>query len=244
MTRQLCIALHDVSVATWPKCQHVLALLDALGAPPVTLLVVPDFHGQGRVSEVPSIARAIDKLVDNGAEVALHGYLHRDDSPAPRAPLEWLRRRVLTAGEGEFSALTRGEAARRIRLGWMELSDLWPVRGFVAPAWLSNDDTWHALRESPLNYATTRDALILLEGMRQIRAPVITVSARSRWRRVASRIWLRALCRSTASAPLLRVALHPADALHANVMNDWRDALRMLLRDRVAVTKSQALGLA
>jgi predicted deacetylase len=245
MTRQLCIALHDVAPATWPLCEQLLGLLDEFGRPPVTLLVVPDFHGRGRVIEAPEISCAIGRLVDRGAEVALHGYFHRDDALSPRAPWDWLKRRILTAGEGEFSALTRSEAADRIDRGWKELNDLFqPVLGFVAPAWLSNDDTWSALRESPLRYATTRHALVVLENMRRIPAQAITISARSRWRRRASRIWLRTLCRATSSAPLVRVALHPVDAQYADVMNDWRDALHMLLDQRTAMTKSQALGFA
>jgi predicted deacetylase len=243
MRRQLCIALHDVAPATWPQCERLLALTDEFGQLPITLLVVPNFHGRGRVGDAPAIARAIERRVDRGAEVALHGYFHRDDALPPRTPADWLRRRVLTAREGEFAALARDEAASRIDRGWKELSDLFrPVHGFVAPAWLSSEGTWSALRQSPIRYASTRRSLIALDGMRRVDVPALSLSTRSRWRRVASRVWLRALCRATAALPLVRLALHPADAQYPEAMEDWRSVLRGLLGQREPTTKSRALG--
>src|SRR4051794_23039030 len=38
------IALHDVSPATWRECRALLAMLDATGAGPLSLLVVPHYH--------------------------------------------------------------------------------------------------------------------------------------------------------------------------------------------------------
>ena len=245
MRRELCIELHDVAAATWPQCEQLLELIDEREPAPATLLAVPDYHGRGSLSGAPVLVQALQRRVDRGDEIALHGYLHRDAAAPPRNPSAWLRRRMLTAGEGEFAALPRDEAARRIGRGWHELTDLFgPVRGFVAPAWLNSVGAWHALRESPLQYSATRRALIVLDGMRHIAAPAITISARARWRRAVSRVWLRALCRATAGLPLVRVALHPVDAQHPDVIDDWRRTLRMLLAQREPVTASRALGLA
>jgi predicted deacetylase len=241
---RLCIALHDVAAATWPQCSALLAMLDELGSPPLTLLAVPNYHALGPLTATPDLMRSLQHRVARGDEIALHGYFHRDDAPRPRTPMDWLRRRVLTAGEGEFSALSPNEAARRLNAGWKELNAAFaPMHGFVAPAWLNSAGTWSALRDSHFRYAATRDALIVIKNMRRVAAPAITVSARSRWRRAASRLWLRALCKATASVPLLRVALHPVDAEHADVIDDWLRALRVLLDRREAVTKARALGL-
>jgi len=242
--QRLCIELHDIAAATWPQCAALLAMLDEFGRPPVTLLAVPNYHSLGPLTATPAVVRSLQQRIARGDEVALHGYFHRDDAARPRTPADWLRRRVLTAGEGEFAALPPSEAARRLSAGWKELHvALAPMHGFVAPAWLNGAGAWSALRDSPFRYAATRDALILIEGMRRVAAPAISLSARSRWRRAASRIWLRALCKSTAAVPLLRVALHPVDAEHADVMDDWRRALRVLLDRREPTTKASALGL-
>ncbi|HEY0229715.1 MAG TPA: DUF2334 domain-containing protein, partial [Dokdonella sp.] len=115
--RTLCIAVHDVAPATWPQCAALLALLDEFGAPPVTLLVVPDYHHRGRADADIGFRRAIEGRLARGDEIALHGYFHLDDGPPPRTPGDWLRRRQLTAGEGEFAALSDEHAGRRIAAG-------------------------------------------------------------------------------------------------------------------------------
>ena len=99
---------------------------------PVTLLVVPRHHG------APSDGRFAAWLrlqARHGHELALHGHTHLDDGPPPRGLVARLLRRVYTAGEGEFAALDRPEAARRLALGqaWARAHQL-PMAGFVAPA--------------------------------------------------------------------------------------------------------------
>jgi predicted deacetylase len=243
--RTVCIEIHDVAPATWSLCKPLLALVDEFGEVPVTLLAVPNYHDTGGFDRNPGLVRSLQRRIGRGDEIALHGYFHRDDAPAPHTPIDWVKRRVLTAGEGEFSAISRDEAAHRVWQGWSELNRLFaPVRGFVAPAWLCGRDVWDALHESPLEYAATRNALVMLEDLRSIPAPVITASSRSRWRRGLSRVWLRTLSKVTAGSQLLRVALHPADSVHDDVLDDWRRLLRVLLADREPLTKARALGLA
>lgn len=242
---RLCIALHDVAPATWPQCAHLLDLVDSLGAPPVTLLVVPDWHGQGRVDAAPEFLHAIDARLARGDEVALHGYRHRDEAPAPRSPAAWLRRRVLTAGEGEFAELSLDEAQSRLRAGLDLLQRLgWKVEGFVPPAWLASDGARIALRHSGLRWTSTHTALIAFDGgaERRIGAPCLTASPRSAWRRASSRAFLRIGLRLSAKQPLVRVGLHPADADHPGLLACWREVLRELLMTRRPVTKSQAVG--
>lgn len=244
MTSRICIALHDVAPATWPQCAVLLGLLGDLRCTAITLLVVPNYHGRGRIADVPQVARVLDRCVERGAEVALHGYSHYDSAPPPRRVAEWWRRRVLTAGEGEFSALSAACAAERIEQGRRELVGLgWPVRGFVAPAWLVSEGTWQALRQGQWRYTATREALYDLDSLRRIPAPALSVSTRSPWRRAASRVWLRGMRVALRARPLLRLALHPADACHPDALRDWRWLVDLLLEERVAVTKSQAIAL-
>lgn len=243
MNRTLCIAIHDVAPATWPACERLLALVDNLGAPPVTLLIVPDYHHRGRVDRDTGFRRAIDARVARGDEVALHGYFHLDDSAPPRNPAQWLRRRVLTAGEGEFSALPEAQAAVRIAWGVELLAQLgWAPRGFVAPAWLLGTGARAALARSPLVYTSTHAQLETLVDRRRIAAPCLTMSPRSPWRRFASRRWLAIAAAATLDAGIVRVGLHPADADHADLCASWDAALRTLLSAREPLTKSAAIA--
>jgi predicted deacetylase len=240
--RKLCIAIHDVSPATWPDCERLLRLLRTLGRLPVTLAVVPDFHGKARVDRAPWFAHAIDACIAEGAEVALHGYRHLDDSRPPSNVRSWVQRRVLTAGEGEFAALSAGEAASRIQQGQNLLKACgWRATGFIPPAWLAGEGTRQALRKSPFVYTSSQFTLSRLADGLVIDAPCVTVSARSSWRRAASKLWLNAIETATAGTPLLRIAMHPVDAEHEDVRKQWRELIARLLARRTALTKHQAV---
>lgn len=242
MNRSLCVAIHDVAPATWPDCESLLNMLARFGALPVTLLVVPDYHHAGRVDCAPWFVRAVNAWVAAGAEVALHGYFHLDEAPVPHKLAEWLRRRVLTSGEGEFAALTVEEAGSRIGRGRTQLEACgWHVSGFVPPAWLAGDAAREAIRRSSLSYASSHMSLIRLADGARINAPCITASTRSPWRRSGSRLWLKAMEAATAGAPLLRVALHPSDARHPAMATQWMRLIERLLGDRRMLTKSQAV---
>jgi predicted deacetylase len=242
MSGQLCIAIHDVAPATWAQCSRLLTMLDDLGQPPLTLLVVPDYHDCGRVERAREFVGAIERRIDRGDELALHGYDHLDRAPPPRTPAAWLRRRVLTASEGEFSALSCADARSRIEQGLEMFARLgWHAEGFVPPAWLASSGTRQALREVSLRYTSSHTELIDLRDDSRQYAPCLTASPRSAWRRATSKLWLSAGAALTADTPLIRVGLHPADAQHADLLEHWRKLLKRLLQTRTALRKSQAL---
>src|SRR5262249_34000451 len=165
--RTVCISVHDVAPATWPRCERLLGMLDACGASPVTLLVVPDYHRLGRIDGHPAFLRALERRLARGDEIALHGYHHLDDAAPPRGPLDWFARRALTQSEGEFAALAADEALARIARGVALMAALgWTVRGFVAPAWLLGRGARVALSSrtggSGFAYTTTRGGVYRL----------------------------------------------------------------------------------
>lgn len=235
----VCVSVHDVAPATWPQCERLVDMLDALGSVPLTLLVVPNFHRRGGIEQAPDFVRAIERRLARGDEVALHGYFHLDESPPPRGLGDWIRRRVLTQCEGEFAALEGGEAHRRLERGLEMMHRLnWPVRGFVAPAWLLSAGTRAALSASPLLYTTTRTGLYRLPDWDFQTCPALTYSARSGWRRAMSKIVVEGQAAATRSQALLRIALHPVDARHESVVAHWRNLLERVLATRRPMTKA------
>lgn len=242
MKRGLCIAIHDVAPTTWPECEILLAMLERIGRLPIILLVVPEYHRGDRVDHSPEFVRGVNKVVAAGGEVALHGYYHLDEAPPPRTFTAWLQRRMLTDREGEFAALSYTEAQARIERGQSLLASCgWNVTGFIPPAWLAGEGTRDALRRSSLSYTSSHFALQRLADGARINAPCITASARTAWRRLGSRAWFTAMTMATSKTPLLRVALHPADAQYPTLVNQWQRLIEHLLADRTALTKRQAL---
>jgi hypothetical protein len=154
-----------------------------------------------------------------------------------------VRRRVVTAGEGEFGAIDGTSAARLIARGRAVLGTIGisPV-GFSAPAWLMSAASLGALTASGLPYAATRDALIDLRRLTEVPAPSLVYSTRSRWRRAMSHRWNAHRATALADEPRLRIALHPSDARYAAVLRDWRRLLARVASNRTAVLESHWIG--
>lgn len=231
------VVLHDVAPATWPHYRDFAAQAAAWGVP-LTLLVVPDYHGQGTFDRDGAFCAAIERELVRGGEVAMHGYFHADPIPC-RGPLDFLRRRVYTH-EGEFAVLPYGEARRRLEQGWALFERTgWPVEGFVAPAWLLGQAAWRALQAFPFRYTTSLRWVYLREGehWRPIAAPSLVWSARSGWRRAVSQEVNEFRLRRSNAKPWLRLGLHPVDMAHERSRRFWVQSTEHLLEERRSCTK-------
>jgi predicted deacetylase len=234
----LCVSIHDVAPRTLRACEAIADAIERI-APrvPLTLLVVPQYHGDTALPE--SFVQWISHRIERGDELALHGFTHLDSGGRSTSTVGRVTRSIYTAGEGEFSALSREDASELIARGRVWFGERgWKAQGFVAPAWLVSPGTWDALRDFDFMYTTTLSRFHALERGVALRAPSVVYSTRSAWRRNASRIWNTALARASARMPLVRFGFHPADADHREVMSHALRLLDTLAERRVAVTKS------
>jgi predicted deacetylase len=234
----LCITVHDVAPATWPLCQILMQTVFNVAPVPLTHLVVPHYH-RLPVADDLKYRRQLDACLRRGDELALHGYVHIDEAPRATGWRERYLREIFTRREGEFAALAREEASRRIALGldWFQRRG-WPVQGFVAPAWLLGAESWCALRQFPFSYTSTAYRLYLLRTRQVLASPTLVYFARNRAGRFLSQRWNDRLERRLEQAPLIRLALHPADARHPALMRHLQALLERLLPLRAAMTKS------
>jgi hypothetical protein len=234
VTPAVCVVLHDVADRTLPLSRRLLAEVHAVARVPVTLLAVPRYRGDAPSAELEAW---LGERASRGDEIALHGFTHTDER-APTGPLDRLRRRVYTRGEGEFWDIGQADAAARLRAGagWFAANG-WPLRGFVAPAWLLGPQAWAALREArALRYTATLRYLHLLEDGRRMTAQSLVYSTDNAWRRAASKAWVALVARTQAKAPLLRLELHPGDVRDPAIRRQWQRLLAGALQAREAQT--------
>lgn len=243
--RAFSVALHDVAFATQDACVRLAEQLDSLGPFPLTLLITPRWH---RKASDPRFDRWIESRLARGDELVLHGLTHVDEAEPPRSPIDALRRRIYTDGEGEFAAIDGEESLRRMRAGLRWFNERkWPVRGFVAPAWLLGPGAWSVLQRPLFDYTCTLRRVVALgeagnnAPLRALPAWSIAYSSRSAWRRAASRPWTAWIARRTREAPLLRIELHPGDAEHAPLREA---ALRRVAEARADKREPLTLGAA
>lgn len=240
--RAVALVLHNVAPSTWPLFEDFVATVDALGDIPLTLLVVPDFHRQGRLDSQPAFVKIMHERLARGDELVLHGYYHDDPGPVPLRLPEYFMRRIYTH-EGEFFRLDAHIARERLEQGLALFHRLdWPVQGFVPPAWLLGQQTRAALQSLPFSYTSSLAGLIRLPEFTSVPAPSLVWSSRSSWRRCLSLLWNRQRLASQSGAGLLRIGVHPVDMQYPGVQESLLKILHTLLVTRIPLTKQQWLA--
>jgi predicted deacetylase len=240
--RSLCVSIHDVAPATWPDCLRLWRALRAVADIPLTWLVVPCYHGRcggAPPCAMPAYETALEQVLAQGHELALHGYTHLDHGPPPRTLSEAYWRRVFTQSEGEFAALSVRQAQHRLDLGIACFARRgWPLYGFVAPAWLLSDGAWAALRNSRFVYTTTlRHFHLLRERPLALPATSLMYSTRNAAGRLLSPVAVSAAAQRT-TAPLVRLSLHPRDARHPALLRHLQRTVAALLTTHAPLTKA------
>ena len=238
----LLVSIHDVSPKFMGEIDRLVSVVEAhTGSGCFAMLVVPDFWGEAPIARDRAFQRRLRAWADAGVEMFVHGWSHRD--PAPSG----LGARHMTAGEGEFSALDRTEALRRMAEGRAVVEDAIgvSVAGFVAPAWLYSHYARDALAEA--GFALAEDHMRVWHppsGRTLSRAPVITWATRTPLRKASSLFAAAALRRLLGPLPAVRLAVHPADTRHPKTMASIEKSLRTLLRRRRPAHYSELMQVA
>ena len=212
--RRLLVSIHDVS-PRFEREVDVLAerLARRVGEANFAMLVIPDHWRAAPISGNAAFARRLRGWADQGIEMFLHGWSHKDETPATEG-LAAIKGKHMTAGEGEFLNLPQAEALARMRDGRALVEDTLgrPVAGFIAPAWLYGAGAHAAMRE--LGFALAEDHMKVWRpatGEVLAKGPVITWASRSK-PRIASSLFAAALGRTALPfTRTIRVAVHPGD---------------------------------
>ncbi|MBV9391435.1 MAG: polysaccharide deacetylase family protein [Verrucomicrobia bacterium] len=238
--KNLVVSLHDVSPLTQYFSDRILAELEELEVPAISLLVIPDHHGKAPLSKHLQFKNWLTRQVNKGHEPVLHGYYHlRAGKPCDSWHTRFVNR-VYTAEEGEFYDLSREEASRRLDQGLADLAFLnRPVRGFIAPAWLLGPAAEKAVADRGFLYTTTVLALKILCGNLSVQSRSLVWSTRAPWRTFASLAWNASLRKLVHHSRLVRIGIHPPDIEQAAVWRQIRQIVSTLVRDHQPLTYEQ-----
>lgn len=213
---------------------------------PLALLVVPNFHHQWPLLDHPEFIRKIKEEQKTGAELLLHGLTHIQDDSAfiPDDLIGKLKQRFLTSGEGEFQGLPYYSSLQALREGkdvFERAFDESP-RGFVAPAWLFHERTKDALKTLQFSFHEDHNFLYHIEKEKKYLVPAVTFTGRSAARAKASVFWAH-LMRALRFAPIdVRVALHPVDFQHENLVKSIFELLADMASYRDFVSYEEFLS--
>ena len=237
------MSLHDVTPRHAAPVRQILSWLAERAIAPAQLLVVPDFHGKWPLEGYPDFCQELSAWRGKGHELVLHGHYHQE-APRPadlREPVSSrLKRSFMTAGEGEFLSLPAREAGalldRALRV-W-ELSGLGEVPGgFIPPAWLHRPDLDQELWKRGFSWTEDHAGFRFRDGL-HVPSPVVTWASRDPVRRIGSRIYCPLAVRLRRSARVLRLAIHPHDFDHPQLIRSIDRTLELALSDGRSVSNS------
>ncbi|UUZ55327.1 DUF2334 domain-containing protein [Massilia sp. H-1] len=231
------MSIHDVAPATWSDCLHLLHAVRAVADIPLSWLVVPCYHHNAMRSL--ACEATLEKLMGEGHELVLHGYTHVDRVPLRGIGPGRLLRTLYTQREGEFAAIGRDEARRRLTLGmrWFQ-ERAWPVSGFVALSLAAGAARLAGLARVsvPLHHQLCAFSLAAV-GAQPGGAWLLVYAARNAGGRILSPPLASGMAALQRGAPLVRLALHPRDARHPLLVRHAQHLIERLLVNRTAMTK-------
>ncbi|MDB5050129.1 MAG: hypothetical protein JWO30_3200 [Fibrobacteres bacterium] len=235
--RKLVISLHDATPFHLDRLRKAEAVFLELGISKITYLLVPEYHGGYPSAGHPGFPGFCREARPFAVDWHLHGYHHLESPPQGEAAgggLDGLKRRFMTAGEGEFLALDPQAQRRKLEDGrdsFRRCLGTDPL-GFVAPAWLFNAALPPLLREMGFRYTEDHRRMYRVDTGARLESPVITWATRTFLRKYGSLIVCPALARIWAKAPVLRVAMHPFDFDHPSTVASIKSVLRGLMPGR------------
>jgi len=240
--RRLVVSFHDLTPETQPECEAFLAEARAAGVRRCALLVIPCQRGGHAFTESRRFVHWLRERVAEGHELCVHGFTHAEREP-PQGAAGWFFGRLYTEREHEFYAADGPESRARIRAGMALFRQAGlSASGCVAPAWLLSRGALLALAAEGFEYSATINHVHRLAPRARLFAPSLVCSARRPWRRAASVRWLRLWGAVHRRAPLLRLAVHPADLRHAALRNALLRTLTELAQDREPCTYADVVA--
>src|SRR5256885_5361835 len=240
--RLLLASIHDVSPRFEGEVDRLIDLLAPHVGTRLAMLVVPNHWGDAPIVPGSAFASRLRAWAEQGIEMFLHGFTHRDEAEYSGAA-DRMRARFMTASEGEFLGLSSAEAAARIKdgSGLIESVIGRPIDGFVAPAWLYGDGAREALKQSAIPLA--EDHLRVWSpatGAELAWGPVITWASRTRFRLLSSLAAAAAL--RHAPLQVLRIGVHPPDVRHPALVRSIDKTLSAAKRKRRAARYADLLN--
>ncbi len=226
MQRALVVSIHDVAPATREKTERILTHLARLRVEACSLLVVPDYHREGRSLADPGFRAWLQDLQTRGHEIVIHGFFHQRARRAKEAAQARFVTRIYTADEGEFYDLGYDEALRLINEARRDFETHgFHPHGFIAPAWLLGAEAERAAIDAGMSYTTTLRTVKDFARHRTVASQSLVYSVRSGWRRTMSLAWNRSLFRRLTNNPLLRLGIHPPDLDHPAI---WEQIIALI----------------
>ena len=241
------VAVHDIASPLTGEVCHLLAALDAIGARPRVLKVVPNADGTRDLRDDPALVRVLAAEEAAGSELVLHGYTHRVAGPLHGPWGTCLRARLFTGTAAEFLTLDATQMMERLSAGRQILQSVGvEPRGFCAPCWLAPPELPHLLRQCGFHYyvsmATLWDLGVLGGGGGRGGRGFLFFGGAGDHPYLGGGVGGGLLLAMATRVPVVKVFLHPQCAPDAQACRRILHVLARLLQERRPVTYGTLLA--
>ncbi len=240
LQNKLLLSLHDITPFHLERLRKAEKYFADWGITKILYLLIPNYHGiapadhsaQAEFVEYCRSCRVFD------IQWFLHGYYHLEmqnlDHTAKNNISSWFKRSFMTAGEGEFLALSSLSMQQKISEGKKVFANClgYAPQGFVPPAWLHNEYLIPVLKEQGFQWTENHQLIFSVNTGKTWESPVITWATRSLLRKYGSLLVCPSLARYWKSAPLLRIAMHPFDFEHTETVRNIEKVIKYALQTR------------
>jgi predicted deacetylase len=214
--------IHDVHPGMAGQLDTLLAMLPEPARAAASLLIVPDWRGEERLTGQRDFLR---RLESHPGTKILHGLTHS------LGPDFWNRLSYGTENHAEFAHADEGWARERLGVAvgiFAEAIGRAP-EWFCAPRWLQSSSTTRILGEFGLRGYMLRDRCVALDGA-CLAAPALCFDEGTEPLRVAAARMIRrwTIPRLLAAGRPFRLTLHPTDPLDAKTWQQAADCIAAL----------------
>lgn len=239
--RQVVVAIHDVCPPFVSEIRFLLSQLDAIGARPRVLKVIPGAPGAA-LRDCPALVHLLQDEVAGGSEIVLHGWTHQAAGRIRGPWLSRLRARLFAGPAAELLTLETDDLRWRLDAGRQALRELgFAVNGFCAPAWLAPPGLPRLLRELGFRHQVGLASLHDLVTDRRLTMAWLGYMGAGPGQEHLIGAVGRAFLAASFAAPVIKVFLHPQGAPASGACSRTLAILAGLVEHRTVTTYEQLL---
>jgi predicted deacetylase len=200
------VSIHDVTSATLPEVMRIIEVLNGLGIPPATLLVVSG--GEWTAKQLATLRH----LQNKGFAIAGHGWTHR--CSMIKTLEHKIHSMIISRNAAEHLSLESEQIVDIIHrcYRWFQESDIKAPELYIPPAWAIGKISRKTLKDLPFKMYECLSGIYDSQTDSFLHLPLVGYEADSRFRtRVLRTLNLINYGLAATLGLPLRIAIHPFD---------------------------------
>ena len=238
--KYLVVSIHDVTPEFKQELTTIVSELDKIGIKKTSVLIIPNYYENKNLVKDNQFTDWLYQLYDNGNELVQHGYNHLCTNYNFKSHIQKFIGTKINHSEGEFQNISYDEAKSKIQKGKDIFNTLGLTKliskGFVAPAWLLNQESEKAIKDAGFDYYTTFRHINFPKQKKKEKSEAIVFTSGNGFANKMFALYNHDLThRVFKNRRIARITIHPKD-LHSNHFDSVLDSIKKVRKGREIIT--------